>query len=108
MANRIEYTKLIPSNGYAAPLSRYMDSKLIYYGDLKKLTFTTYNRTSIPENKNDRYTVITTGYEYRPDKVSVDAYGMPDLWWKILEINGIKDVFDFKVGLTVRLPVNIY
>jgi len=46
--------------------------------------------------------------EYRPDLVSRDKYGIPDFWWKIMEVNNIKDIIDFKAGRTIVLPENIY
>jgi hypothetical protein len=46
--------------------------------------------------------------EYRPDLVSQDKYGLPDFWWKIMEVNGMKDIMDFKAGKTIVLPENVY
>jgi hypothetical protein len=110
MPNAIEYTNLVPTDSFVTPLSRYRDSSVIQYEwrGIKRLAFTTYKRKPIPERKDDRYTVITAGTEYRPDKVSVDAYGIPDLWWRILEANNIKDIFDFKAGKTIRIPGGVW
>jgi hypothetical protein len=54
------------------------------------------------------FTVISPSQEFRPDKVSQDMYGIPDFWWKIMEVNKIKDVFDFRAGLSIRLPGGVY
>ena len=51
--------------------------------------------------------VITKGSEYRPDLVSFDEYGTIDFWWKIMEVNGIKDILDFAAGRNIRLPNNV-
>jgi hypothetical protein len=48
--------------------------------------------------------VISKGVEHRPDLVSFDHYGHVDNWWRILEANNIKDIWDFKAGTTIILP----
>ena len=50
---------------------------------------------------------INSSTEYRPDIVSYVAYGLPELWWYVMEANGIKDIYDFKSGITLRIPRNI-
>ena len=47
------------------------------------------------------------GQEYRPDLVSNRVYGTPDFWWRIMEANNIKDVFEFKAGLNLRIPGSV-
>jgi len=49
---------------------------------------------------------ITKAFEFRPDLVSYKVYSTPDYWWKILEFNGMMDIFDFKNGRNIRLPSN--
>ena len=41
---------------------------------------------------------------YRPDKVSLMKYGFVDYWYKIMELNKIYDIMDFKAGRTIYLP----
>ena len=48
--------------------------------------------------------VISKNYEFRPDLVSYEAYGVVDFWWKIMEFNNIKDIFDFKAGINLTIP----
>jgi len=104
MANKIERTE-IPATDMVDPLSRYVNSEVIYYGKNNLLTFTTYKRQEVAADQSeDKFTVITSGNEYRPDKLSTQAYGAPDLWWKIMEANGIFDIWDFKAGINIRLP----
>jgi hypothetical protein len=83
----------------------------MYYtiGTKRVLTFGTYKK-QIPatSSEEDMYTVVTPGFEYRPDLLSQKVYGTPDFWWKILEANNIKDVFEFKTGKNIRLPGNVY
>ena len=86
--------------------SRYQRSRVIYYGDVPKTTFEIYKRDSnIVLEK--RVTLITPGWEYRPDLVSFDIFGTPDFWWRIMEANGMKDILEFKSGVTLRLPTNL-
>jgi hypothetical protein len=107
MANEIEVTDL-NAKTFVATGSRYSNSAVLKYGENKILTFETYKRQSMELEKTDVYTIVTPGHEYRPDLLSQEYYGVPDLWWKILEANGIMDIFDFKVGTNIRLPKNIF
>lgn len=84
--------------------SRYATRKVIYYGEQKFITFDTYIRTPYEPNGKEKIMVINKGVEYRPDLVSFDFYGSVDYWWKIMEANGIKDIYDFKAGRTILLP----
>lgn len=104
MANYIEKTDL-NAKRFIPVSSRYTDSEVVYYTENKLITFKTYKkRTSSDPGLNDKYYVVTPGTEYRPDLVSYVAYGTPDFWWKILEANNIKDIFDFKSGLNIYIP----
>jgi len=107
MANKIVETNLRPT-AFVDALSRYKDSSVIYYGKQNRVTFKTYVRTIDPISPDDRFTVISPGREFRPDLVSQDVYGIPNLWWKILEVNQIQDIFDFKTGLNIRIPQNAF
>jgi len=107
MANRIEYTDITPAE-FVTRLSRYSESKVVYYSDNRIITFETYKRKKYESSARDQVAVITPGMEYRPDLMSFDKYGAPDFWWKIMEANSMKDVTEFKAGTTIVLPENIY
>lgn len=107
MANKIEYTN-IRATEFVTRLSRYSDSRVVYYSDNRLMTFETYKRKNQPKSPRDQVTVITPGMEYRPDLMSFDKYGIPDFWWKILEANKMKDIIEFKAGKTIVLPENVY
>lgn len=107
MANKIEYTN-ISTDVFVTKSSRYLNSNVIYYGDNKALSFTTYKKKPFVIGTSDQVAVIPSGMQYRPDLVSKQKYGTVDFWWKIMEVNNIKDVFDFKAGKTIILPENIY
>jgi hypothetical protein len=107
MANKIEFTSIRPET-FVTRVSRYADSRVIYYSEEKIITFDTYKRKKINKSRGDQVTVITPGMEYRPDLLSSDKYGLPDFWWKIMEANNMKDITEFKAGKTITLPENIY
>lgn len=108
MANTITRTNLRPQDGFVPQTSRYINSEIIYYGDEGNITFTTYKKNNYPNNSADQFAVIPASMQYRPDLVSYKYYGLVDFWWKIMEANEIKDVFDFVAGKTIRLPANIF
>lgn len=90
------------SSKYVGSSSRYLNSNVIQYDG--KLTFTIYRKKTLGFSPSDRYYDITEAVQYRPDKVSKMFYGTPEYWWKIMEMNGMKDVLDFKAGTVIRLP----
>lgn len=107
MANYIEKSKIDPRR-FVPVSSRYTNSTVLYYGEQKLLTYNLYKKTVQKTSSKDKYFVVTPGTEYRPDLVSQTAYGTTDFWWKIMEANDIKDIFDFKAGLNIRIPDNIF
>lgn len=86
--------------------SRYQKSRVIYYGPVPKTTFEIYKRGIISVG-TERVALINAGWEYRPDLVSFDLYGTPDFWWRLMEINGMKDILEFKSGVTLKIPTNL-
>ena len=110
MPNQIENANL-SSDRFVSALSRYRNSTVVYYKvkNQRKLTFATYQKqTSTIPNETDLYMVVPSGMEYRPDLLSQKLYGTTDFWWKIMEANNIKDIFDFKAGVNLRLPGNVF
>jgi len=109
MANKIEIVEdARPIDGYVSSTSRYADSTILRYGDANRLTFDIYKRNVPIRAATDTIAVIPPGMEYRPDLVSNKTYGTPDFWWRIMEVNNIFDIFDFKSGVTIRLPQDIF
>ena len=107
MSNKISYTTIQPTS-FVPSTSRFADSTVIYYGNQNRLTFNTYRKNTYPEGPDDKYAIVTAAMEYRPDLMSQLAYGFVDWWWKIMEANDIKDVYDFKTGLNIRIPKNTF
>lgn len=103
MANKIQNTNL-KNSSFVSGSSRFFTSPIIYYGDRNIITFKTYTRKPPLFTGKDKFMIINKGQEYRPDLVSYRAYGTVDFWWKIMEANQIYDIFDFKAGVTIRIP----
>jgi hypothetical protein len=106
MPNYYEETKIAPKK-FVNFSSRYSESGVVYYTENKLLTFNTYKKKNYKPSAGDRFMSITANFEYRPDLVSQKAYGTCDFWWKIMEANGIKDIFDFKTGINLRIPDSV-
>lgn len=102
----IEFTR-IPSQSVVTPSSRYRKQSIIYYGEQKFLTFSTYLRQAYVTDGTESVMVINKGVEYRPDLVSQDVYGFPDNWWRIMEANKMIDIMEFKSGRTILLPSQV-
>ena len=63
-------------------------------------------RTITAEGDDQVYTIERT-YAYRPDLLAYDLYGTPRLWWVFAQRNpdAIEDpIYDFKPGVTIKLP----
>lgn len=62
----------------------------------------------IPKNPTDIYMTITPAYEYRPDKLALDLYNDPRLWWVFAARNpnrlGDNPYFNFVSGTGIYIP----
>lgn len=95
----------IQANTLVTGFSRYLNSPVIYWGETPpRMAFETYVRKPYVKTNKEKIGVIPPGYQYRPDKIANDYYGTPDLWWKVMEANGIYDIADFVAGVTIFLP----
>ena len=106
MATSIRDATEIDKENLIDSVSRYQKSRVIYYGDAPKTTFEIYKRNKNGTSSN-RVTLINPGWEYRPDLVSFDLFGVPDYWWLLMEENGMKDILEFKSGVTIKIPNNL-
>lgn len=100
---KIEYS-VVPSGKVLPSGSRYLNQRMMYYGEQRFLTLELYKRKPYQQTGREKIMVITKGVEYRPDLVSYDIYGFTDNWWHIMEVNKIDDIIDFKAGRTIMLP----
>jgi alpha-L-fucosidase len=61
----------------------------------------------IPKEDDDLTFTINTTYEYRPDLLAFDLYGIAGLWWVFYQRNPNTlqaPPLDFKVGTLIYLP----
>lgn len=92
---------------HVGPSSRYKNSEVIYYSEKKLLTFKIYKKAQSHFGTESKWYEITPDVEYRPDLVSYDFYGAPDFWWKIMEVNRMRDILEFRAGRNIRIPGSI-
>ena len=62
---------------------------------------------AIPPSSSDLQILLETKYNKRPDLLSNDLYGSPQLWWVFAARNPdiIKDpIYDFKAGQVIYVP----
>ena len=65
------------------------------------------NDRPIPKQADDILTTITLTYQYRPDLMSYDLYGTPNLWWVFYQRNPntlTAPPLDFRAGTRIYLP----
>lgn len=59
----------------------------------------------LEEDEGDIFVTVTQEILKRPDLLSSQYYGTPDLWWVIYEFNGISDpLFGLRMGQVLRIP----
>lgn len=61
----------------------------------------------IPKEDDDLTLVINTTYQYRPDLLAFDLYGIAGLWWVFYQRNPNTlqaPPLDFKAGTLIYLP----
>ena len=61
----------------------------------------------IPKEDDDLTFTINTTYQYRPDLLAYDLYGIAGLWWVFYQRNPNTlqaPPLDFKAGTTIYLP----
>ena len=110
MAQKILFTNTDASK-FVGNTSRYKDCRLIKHADTGIFTMEIYKKKKKSKafsGNNEQWMEIVPGYEYRPDLVSYEVYSTPDFWWKIMEYNNMKDIMDFSIGKTIRLPNNVF
>ena len=64
MANKTEYTNLRATD-FVTRVSRYAESKVLYYSNEKIITFETYKKKKFVESSGDKVAVIPPGMEFR-------------------------------------------
>lgn len=65
------------------------------------------NIRPVSAEADDFLYTIESQYSYRPDLLSYDLYGTPDLWWVFIQRNldVLQDpIFDFISGVQIYIP----
>lgn len=82
-----------------------------YYTTIKKNNVVSYldimNFRSIPEDDSDIALSIHSKYNTRPDLLSNNLYGTPDLWWVFIVRNPdqmIDPIYGLITGLEIYVP----
>ncbi len=106
MANTITEITGKANTNFVGPTSRYLNSQLVNYNinGTTFLTFSTFKKPKRTPSPEDKVYLITRGTEFRPDIVAKKVYNNENYWWAIMLENNIFDVYDFKAGLTIKLP----
>lgn len=68
-----------------------------------------WSAVAIPPNSSDLMIQLDTKYANRPDLLSYDLYGTPQLWWvfAMRNPNTIKDpIYDFRTGIIIYAPTS--
>ena len=83
-------------------INRYMKKLRLSDGYINKIQF--IKKQDLVMDKEMEYFYITAAYEFRPDLLSNDVYDSPLYAWAILAANDMKSIFDFKIGMSVKVP----
>lgn len=82
-----------------------------YYGTEQSVKYLDYldlwPGITIPPNSNDTLMTLDPKHDKRPDLLSYDLYGTPQLWWVFMVRNPdvIRDpTYDFVTGITIYAP----
>ena len=89
------------------------DQKSPYYRTDQNNQYVSYldfwSPTEIPDSVDDVLIILDSRYNLRPDLLSFDRYGTPQLWWVFAARNPdqIKDpIYDFKTNILIYAPTN--
>lgn len=66
-----------------------------------------YEERPIPSDLSDEFIVIDPKYNFRPDLLSANLYGTPNLWWTFMVRNPnlmIDPIYDLTAGLEIFVP----
>jgi hypothetical protein len=66
-----------------------------------------YEHRPILPQHNDTFITVEPKYHNRPDRLSHDLYGTPNLWWVFMlrNMDLIRDpIWDLKAGMRIAVP----
>ena len=66
-----------------------------------------YENRPVPADDSDELIALSPKHQLRPDLLSAELYGTPDLWWIFIVRNPnliVDPIYDFKSGLEIFVP----
>lgn len=86
-------------------ISRYRNKiRLNAVNGTQALEFIKRSQLYINKSPKDEYYYVDASKRYRPDLLSFELYGTPELYWVILECNNLNTPLDMETTLTLRVP----
>jgi len=90
-------------------MANYSSSSPWFITPINKNYLDLLNIRPVSAETDDFLYTIESQYSYRPDLLSYDLYGTPDLWWVFIQRNldVLQDpIFDFIPGVQIYIPKN--
>jgi hypothetical protein len=88
-------------------MANYDSTSPYYTSGYSQFFLDVMNNRPIPRQTDDVLFKINTTYQYRPDLLAFDLYGIAGLWWVFYQRNPNTlqaPPLDFKVGTLIYLP----
>jgi hypothetical protein len=88
-------------------MAQYKSTSPWYNTSVNKNYLNILNIRPVSAEADDFLYTIESQYSYRPDLLSYDLYGTPDLWWVFIQRNldVLQDpIFDFIPGVQIYIP----
>lgn len=98
-----EQLEYLPTVSYSNAC-RYKNLRTLKDEETGKIHHESWSQQVIEETTEDTYVTVTNETENRLDMIAYTYYGSARYWWVVALANYIKDPFDVKVGMTLRIP----
>lgn len=86
-------------------LNRYKNKiNLITMNGTRVIEFIKQSQLVLPKGEGDKYYFVDSSKRYRPDLISLEMYGTPNLYWVILACNNLSHPLQVKTNMTLRIP----
>ena len=88
-------------------MSTYTATSAYYNTGYSQFFLDVMTNRAIPKEADDQLMLINQTYQYRPDLLAFDLYGVAGLWWVFYQRNPntlTAPPMDFKAGTLIYLP----
>ena len=101
---RVVVVTFISRSGEDIPMnSRYRNTDVKSIGGVPSLQ--SWTPIEVPKHSKDKYHIVKSHEESRPDLISYQYYKTAELWWIICVANGIvHPLRDVVTGMVLRIP----